>query len=151
MGESLSLDRVFDFPEDEPEPHPANDFFTPGPLLGYAGNPNNNNGWFEADDYLLVELEAMANEPMAVPAIEEATELVAEAEEEQVVAPIVDMEGADGSSSDGYGGGLGRIEVWEVNEEWLMAPVTPPSVPAMQPPSVYEVGGPSTVAAEGPL
>nr|GFA53718.1 hypothetical protein [Tanacetum cinerariifolium] len=31
-----------------------------------------------------------------------------------------------------------------------MAPVTPPSVPAEQPPSVYEVGGPSTVIAEGP-
>ncbi|GKF43893.1 hypothetical protein Tco_0130445 [Tanacetum coccineum] len=30
-----------------------------------------------------------------------------------------------------------------------MAPVTPPPVPAMPPPSTYEVGGPSTVAAEG--
>nr|GEX47414.1 hypothetical protein [Tanacetum cinerariifolium] len=41
-------------------------------------------------------------------------------------------------------------EVWEVNKEWMMAPVTPPFVPAMQPPSVYEVGGPSTAAAKGP-
>ncbi|GKA93337.1 hypothetical protein Tco_0815323 [Tanacetum coccineum] len=40
-------------------------------------------------------------------------------------------------------------EVWDVNEDWLMAPVTPPSVPAMPPPSTYEVGGPSTAAAEG--
>nr|GEV55816.1 hypothetical protein [Tanacetum cinerariifolium] len=31
-----------------------------------------------------------------------------------------------------------------------MAPVTPPPVPARQPPSVYEVGGPSTAIAEGP-
>nr|GEX54571.1 hypothetical protein [Tanacetum cinerariifolium] len=43
---------------DEPEPHPAYDFFTPGPLPGYAGNPNNNNGWIEADVPLLGELGA---------------------------------------------------------------------------------------------
>ncbi|GJV58542.1 reverse transcriptase domain-containing protein [Tanacetum coccineum] len=66
MGEPLSPDRVFDFPVDEPEPHPAYDFFAPGPLPGYAGNPNNNNGWLEADDYLLGELEAMVDEPMVV-------------------------------------------------------------------------------------
>nr|GEV42629.1 ribonuclease H-like domain-containing protein [Tanacetum cinerariifolium] len=56
MGEPLSPDRVFDFPMDEPEPHPAYDFFSPGPLPGYAGNPNNNNGWIEADVSLLREL-----------------------------------------------------------------------------------------------
>ncbi|GJS93574.1 hypothetical protein Tco_0800542 [Tanacetum coccineum] len=31
-----------------------------------------------------------------------------------------------------------------------MAPVTPPLMPFMPPPSVYKVGGPSTVADEGP-
>nr|GFD33962.1 hypothetical protein [Tanacetum cinerariifolium] len=36
MGESLSPYRMFDFPMDEPEPHPAFDFFAPGPLPGYA-------------------------------------------------------------------------------------------------------------------
>nr|GEW39630.1 hypothetical protein [Tanacetum cinerariifolium] len=46
--------------------------------------------------------------------------------------------------------GFDEEEVWEVNKEWLMAPVTPPSVPAMQLSSLYEVGGLSTVAAEGP-
>nr|GEZ45734.1 hypothetical protein [Tanacetum cinerariifolium] len=92
MGEPLSPDHVFGVPKDEPEPHPAYDFFAPGPLPGYSGNPNNNNGWLEADEYLLGELEAMANEPMFVPAIEEVAELVAEAEEEHVVAPVVDME-----------------------------------------------------------
>nr|GEV35202.1 hypothetical protein [Tanacetum cinerariifolium] len=92
MGESLSPDRVFDFPEDDLEPHPAYDFFVPRPLPGYACNPNNNNGWLEADDYLLGELEAMVDEPMAVPAIKEVAEPVAKAEEEQVVTPVVDME-----------------------------------------------------------
>ncbi|GKE04613.1 hypothetical protein Tco_1396631, partial [Tanacetum coccineum] len=92
MGAPLSPDRVFDFPEDEPEPHPAYDFFAPRPLPGYAGNQNNNNGWLEADDYLLGELEAMVDEPMDVPAIEEVVEPVAEAEKEQVIAPIVDIE-----------------------------------------------------------
>ncbi|GJT80106.1 putative nucleotidyltransferase, ribonuclease H [Tanacetum coccineum] len=45
--------------------------------------------------------------------------------------------------------GFDEEEVWEVNEEWLMAPVTPTLMPAMPPPSVYELGGPSTAAAEG--
>ncbi|GKC73350.1 hypothetical protein Tco_1119233 [Tanacetum coccineum] len=92
MGEPLSPDRVFDFPVDELEPYPTYDFFAPGPLPGYAGNPNNNNGWLEADDYLLRELEAMVDEPMVVPGIEEVTEPVAEAKEEQVIAPVVGME-----------------------------------------------------------
>nr|GEZ35141.1 hypothetical protein [Tanacetum cinerariifolium] len=120
-------DHVFDFPEDEPEPHPAYDFFTYGPLPGYVGNPNNNNGWIEAD----------------------------------VIAPVVGMDediamlfGDDDSEDDDFSDDdseeVEDEEVWEVNEEWLMAPVTPPLVPAVQPPSVYEVGGSSTAAAEGP-
>nr|GEY41594.1 ribonuclease H-like domain-containing protein [Tanacetum cinerariifolium] len=36
MGEPLSPNRVFDFPVDEPDSHPAYDFFAPGPLPGYA-------------------------------------------------------------------------------------------------------------------
>ncbi|GJU74662.1 hypothetical protein Tco_1266067 [Tanacetum coccineum] len=92
MGKPLSPDRVFDFLVDELEPYPAYDFFAPRPLPGYAGNPNNNNGWLEADDYLLGELEAMVDEPMVVPAIEEVAEPVAEADEEQVIAPVVGME-----------------------------------------------------------
>ncbi|GKE07547.1 hypothetical protein Tco_1399565 [Tanacetum coccineum] len=92
MGEPLSPDRVFDFPVDEPKPHPTYNFFAPGLLLGYTGNPNNNNGWLEADDYLLGELEAMVDEPRIIHAIKEVAEPVAEAEEEQVIAPVVDME-----------------------------------------------------------
>ncbi|GJY99216.1 hypothetical protein Tco_0516646 [Tanacetum coccineum] len=93
MGEPLSPDHVFDFPVDEPEPHLTYDFFAPGPLPGYAGNPNNNNNrWLEADDYLLGELEAMVDEPMVIHAIEEVAELVAEVEEEQVIDPADDME-----------------------------------------------------------
>nr|GFB75016.1 hypothetical protein [Tanacetum cinerariifolium] len=92
MCEPLSPDRVFDFPKDELEPHPAYDFFTPRPLPGYAGNTNNNNGWLEADDYLLEELEAMENEPMVSPMVDEVAEPVAEAEEEWEIALVVDME-----------------------------------------------------------
>nr|GEY08549.1 hypothetical protein [Tanacetum cinerariifolium] len=84
MSEPLLPDRVFDFPEDELEPYPAYDFFAPAPLPGYAGNPNNKNGWLVADDYLLGELEAMVDEQMVIPAIKEVVEPVAEAEEEQV-------------------------------------------------------------------
>ncbi|GJY33043.1 hypothetical protein Tco_0417512, partial [Tanacetum coccineum] len=89
MGEPLSPDRVFDFPIDEP--HPAYGFFAPAPLPEYAGNPNNNNGWLAADEYLLGELKSMVDEQMVVPAVEEVAEPVVEAEEEQVIAPIVDV------------------------------------------------------------
>ncbi|GKE34354.1 hypothetical protein Tco_1453676 [Tanacetum coccineum] len=92
MSEPLSPDRVFDFPIDELEAHPTYDFFTPAPLPGYADNSNNHNGWLEADDYLHGELEAMVDELMVVPVIEEVVEPVAKAEEERVIAPIVDME-----------------------------------------------------------
>nr|GEY60080.1 hypothetical protein [Tanacetum cinerariifolium] len=98
----------------------------------YAGNPNNNNGWLAADDYLLGELEAMVGEQMVVPAIKEVSEPVAEAEEEQAIALMADME-------------EGHMD--EVNEEWLMAPITPPLVLAVQPPNVYKVGGPSTAVS----
>nr|GEV67944.1 hypothetical protein [Tanacetum cinerariifolium] len=91
MGEPLSRDHVFDFHEDELEPHPTYDFFAPGPLPGYAGNPNNNNGWLDADDYLLGELEAMTNEPMVGLMVDEVAEPVAEADE-QMAAPVMDME-----------------------------------------------------------
>ncbi|GKB24493.1 hypothetical protein Tco_0863894 [Tanacetum coccineum] len=178
MGEPLSPDRVFDFLMDEP--HPAYDYFAPALLPGYASNPNNNNGWLAADDYLLGELEAMVDEQMVVPAVdeiaeqmvvpavEEVAEPVVEAEEEQVIAPVVDVvEGpmdapmmdmeedlavlfGDDDFEDDASDGFGEEEVWEVNEDWLMAPTTPPPVLAVPPPSVYEVGGPSTAVAEGP-
>ncbi|GJS73262.1 hypothetical protein Tco_0706103 [Tanacetum coccineum] len=76
--------------------------------------------------------------------------------EEQVIAPVIDMEEdiamlfGDGYFSDDDSKGFElKEEVWEVNEEWLMAPVTPPPMPVVPPPSTYEVGGPSTAAAEG--
>ncbi|GKA66513.1 hypothetical protein Tco_0766321 [Tanacetum coccineum] len=168
MGEPLLPDHVFDFLVDELEPHPAYDFFTPGPLPRYAGNPNNHNRWLKADAYLLRELEAMVDEPMVVPAIEEVAKPVAEVEEEQVIASVVDMEEeqidalvidmeedlaalfGDDEFEDDASDGFQEEEVWEVNKEWLMAPTTHPSMLAVPPPSVYKVGGPYTAAAEGP-
>ncbi|GJR45999.1 hypothetical protein Tco_1314102 [Tanacetum coccineum] len=146
----------------KPESHPAYDFFGPGPLPGYAGNPNNINGWIEADVPLLGELSevgeplgAEVDELMVDPMIDEIVEPIVEVEE-QMVALAMDMEGDlavlfgdNDFSDDGPNDDEDDEEVWEVNEEWLMAPVTPPSMPVMPPPSTYEVGGPSTVAAEG--
>nr|GEX70240.1 hypothetical protein [Tanacetum cinerariifolium] len=127
----MSLDRVFDYPKDELEPHPAYDFFTPALLPGYAG------------------------EQMVVLAIEE----VVEAAKEQVIAPVADMEEGQmdvsmidmeedlamlfGEDDDfeNDSRGVDEKEAWEVTEEWLMAPVTSPPVPAVQPSNVYEVGG----------
>ncbi|GKB89418.1 hypothetical protein Tco_0961690 [Tanacetum coccineum] len=57
---------------------------------------------------------------------------------------------SDDDFEDDASKGFNEEEVWEVNEEWLMAPITPPPMLAVSPPSVYEVGGPSTAAAEGP-
>ncbi|GJW33440.1 hypothetical protein Tco_0053472 [Tanacetum coccineum] len=155
MGEPLSPDRVFDFPMDEPELHPAYDFFALGSLPGYAGNPNNNNGWIEADVALLGELRAETDEPMFGPVADEIAEPISEMEE-QVIAPVIDVEedlamlfGDDDFSDDNSEGFEDGEEVWEVNEEWLMALVTPPPMPVRPLPSTYEVGGPSTAAAEG--
>ncbi|GJT38087.1 hypothetical protein Tco_0937952 [Tanacetum coccineum] len=151
MGEPLSLDRVFDFPVDEPEPHPAYDFFASGPLPGYAGNPNNNNGWIEADVPLL---GSVADEPMVGPLVDDIAESIVEAEE-QVIASVIGMDEdiamlfGDDDFGDDDSEGFNKEEVWEVNEEWLMAPVTLPPMPGVPPPSVYEEGGPSTAVAEG--
>ncbi|GKC81349.1 hypothetical protein Tco_1137066 [Tanacetum coccineum] len=155
MGEPLSPDRVFDFLVDEPEPHPAYDFFAPGPLPWYAGNPNNNNEWIEAHVPLLRELGAGADEPMVGLLVDEITKPIFEAEE-QVITPVMDMDediamlfGDDDFGDDDSEGFEDEEEVWEVNEEWLMAPFTPPPMPMVPPSSVYEVGGPSTTASEG--
>ncbi|GJY85964.1 hypothetical protein Tco_0499990 [Tanacetum coccineum] len=56
----------------------------------------------------------------------------------------------DDDFEDDASDGFDEEEVWEVNEEWLMAPTTPPPMPTVSPPSVYEVGDPSTAAAEEP-
>ncbi|GKG02716.1 hypothetical protein Tco_0310352, partial [Tanacetum coccineum] len=110
----------------------------------------------------------MVDEQMVVPTIEEVAELVAEAKEKQVIAPVVDMEEGqmnalimdmeedltalfgDDDFEDDASDGFGKEEVWEVNEDWLMAPTTLPPMLAVPPPNVYEVGGPSTTVAEGP-
>ncbi|GKD53757.1 hypothetical protein Tco_1287144 [Tanacetum coccineum] len=73
MGESLSPDRVFDFPIDES--HPAYDFFKPGSLPDYAGKP----------------LGAEVDEPMVDPVIDELANPIVEVEE-HMVASAMDME-----------------------------------------------------------
>ncbi|GJR60464.1 hypothetical protein Tco_1502626 [Tanacetum coccineum] len=155
MDEPLSPDHIFDFPADESKPHPAYDFFAPEPLPGYAGNPNNNNGWIEADVPLLGEFGVVADEPMVGPMVDEIAESIVEAEE-QIMALVVNMDEdiamlfGDDDFKDDASEGFDEEEVWEVNEEWLMAPFTPPLMLAVPPPSIYEVGGPSIAAAEGP-
>ncbi|GKA11694.1 hypothetical protein Tco_0691240 [Tanacetum coccineum] len=98
MGEPLSLDLVFDFLMDELEPQHAYDFFAPGPLPGYANNPNNMNGWIESHVPLLGELGEMGeplgaevDEPLVDPVIDELAEPIIEVEE-QMVAPAMNME-----------------------------------------------------------
>nr|GFA61337.1 hypothetical protein [Tanacetum cinerariifolium] len=55
----------------------------------------------------------------------------------------------DDFNDDDFKGPKGDEEVWKMEEEWLMAPVTPPSMLIMPSPITYKVGGSSTAAAEG--
>nr|GEU89207.1 hypothetical protein [Tanacetum cinerariifolium] len=128
---------------DESEPHPAYDFFAPGPLPGYVGNPNNNNGWIEADMPLHGELGAVADEPMVGPLDDEIAKPIVEAKE-QVITPVnyvdedIAMLFGDDEFEDDDSKGFDEEEVYEVKEEWLMAPVTPPSMPVVPPSSINE-------------
>ncbi|GJZ44347.1 hypothetical protein Tco_0591602 [Tanacetum coccineum] len=97
----------------------------------------------------------MADKPMVGLLVNAIAEPIVEAEE-QVIALVIDMGEdiamlfRDGNFSDDDSGGFeDEEEVWEVNEEWLMAPVTPPLIPVVPLPSTYKVGGPYTAAAEG--
>nr|GEV85409.1 hypothetical protein [Tanacetum cinerariifolium] len=109
------------------KPHPPYDFFALGPLPGYAGNPNNNNGWINVDIPLLGELGVVADEQMVGLIVDEIAKLIVEMEE-QMIAPVIDAEEniamlfGDDDFSDDDSEGV-EEEVWEVNEEWLMAPL----------------------------
>nr|GEW81079.1 hypothetical protein [Tanacetum cinerariifolium] len=93
---------------------------------------------------------------MVDPLIDELVESIVEVEE-QMVAPTMDMEedlavllGEDDDSGyDDSKGPKDDEEVWKVNKEWLMAPVTPPLMLIIPPSSTYKVGGSSTAAAKG--
>ncbi|GJZ74490.1 hypothetical protein Tco_0638955 [Tanacetum coccineum] len=105
---------------------------------------------------------------MIIPAIEEIAKPVAVAEEEHVIALVVDVaEGqmdapmmdieedlavifGDEDFEDDTSDEDSEEEVWAMNKDWLMALTTPPPVLAVPSLSVYEVGGPSTMVAEGP-
>ncbi|GKC73618.1 hypothetical protein Tco_1119501, partial [Tanacetum coccineum] len=92
------------------------------------------------------------DEPLVGPMINELAEPIVEVED-QMVTPVMDMEVMfgfeDDSSDDEFEGLEGDEEVREEDEECLMAPVTSSSMLVMPSPSTYEVGGSSTVIAEG--
>ncbi|GJS95037.1 hypothetical protein Tco_0802005 [Tanacetum coccineum] len=87
--------------------------------------------------------------------IDEIVEPIIEVEE-QMVALVMDIEGDlallfgddDDSGDDGLDDEEDDAEVWELDEEWLMAPVTPPPMPVMPPPSTYKIG-PRVSVVEG--
>nr|GEX64591.1 hypothetical protein [Tanacetum cinerariifolium] len=89
MGEPLSPDRVFDFPMDDPEPHPAYDFFTPRPLSGYAGA--------EVDESMVDPL----NDELAKPIVEVKEQMVTPAIEEHLAVLFGDD---DDNSDDDFEG-----------------------------------------------
>ncbi|GKC57581.1 hypothetical protein Tco_1085179, partial [Tanacetum coccineum] len=108
-------------------------------FLGFVGNPKTIKGWIEADVPLLGDLGAEADEPMVGPLVGKIVEPIVEMEE-QVIAQVIDMEGdiamlfGDGDFSDDDSEGFeDGEEVWEVYEEWLMAPVNTTPVPVSFP------------------
>nr|GEY02319.1 hypothetical protein [Tanacetum cinerariifolium] len=109
------------------------------------------NGWIKADMPLLRDLGEMC-EPLGSEADESIVDLVVNEVakpivemEEQMVALVVEKEG-DLAMLLGYDdfsdANSERFEddeeVWELDEEWLMAFVTPPLMPVMPSPSTYE-------------
>ncbi|GJZ13153.1 hypothetical protein Tco_0548383 [Tanacetum coccineum] len=137
------------------EPHPAYDFFAPGPLPGYAGNPDNINGWLEEDGPPPVDVMEPAAKPMMVVELEQIADLMVEAVDEQMIAPMIDAEedlamlfGDEDFSDEDWGDDDDEEEdgevVGEALEAWLMAPNTPPLMMSVPPPTTYEVRGPST-------
>nr|GEU61995.1 hypothetical protein [Tanacetum cinerariifolium] len=81
---------------------------------------------------------------MVSPIVDEIAEPIVEAGE-QVIASVVGVDediammfGDDNFKDDDFEG-FDEEDVWEVNEEWLMAFVTPPPMPAVPSPSIYEV------------
>ncbi|GJW92495.1 hypothetical protein Tco_0170048 [Tanacetum coccineum] len=92
-------------------------------------------------------LGAEVDEPLVGPVINELAEPIVKVED-QMVTPVMDMEEdlailfgvKDDSSDDDFEGPDGDEEVWEVDEECLMEPVTSPSMLVMPPPSTYEAG-----------
>nr|GFC73327.1 hypothetical protein [Tanacetum cinerariifolium] len=101
------------------------------------------------------ELGAVADEQIVGLLDDEIAEPIVKAEE-QVITPVIDIDEdiamlfSDDDFEDDDSKGFDEEEVWEVNGEWLMVPVTPLSMPVVPPQSVYEVGGPSTAdAVEG--
>ncbi|GKB28955.1 putative reverse transcriptase domain-containing protein [Tanacetum coccineum] len=94
------------------------DFFAAEPVPELAEAPGNKNGWIEWD----VPLGGEMDEPMVDPRFDKEEDL--------------DMFMDDDD------------DVWDEDDEWLMAPVTPPRG-TVTVPSTYEVGGPSTTTLVG--
>nr|GEV30111.1 hypothetical protein [Tanacetum cinerariifolium] len=91
-----------------------------GLIPGYAGNPNNVNGWIKLDVPLLGEI----GEPIGA----KVDELMVDQVIDEVADPVA------------------KRKEKEVKDEWLMVLVTPPLMSGMPSPSSYKVGGPSTAA-----
>ncbi|GKD44638.1 hypothetical protein Tco_1269283 [Tanacetum coccineum] len=80
------------------------------------------------------------------PVDEDIVGLVDEAKE-QMIALVADMDQDvamlfedDDEFEDIDLDGFDEEDVWEVNKEWLIAPVTPPLMLVVPPPSIYETG-----------
>ncbi|GJT48386.1 hypothetical protein Tco_0974543 [Tanacetum coccineum] len=84
-------------------------------------------------------------EPVVDPVIDDMMELMDNPDED------VDMLMDDDDEDDDNDEGKDDEDGWEVNKEWLMAPVTSPLMPVVPPPSTFEVDGPSTNAPGPPF
>ncbi|GJW97270.1 hypothetical protein Tco_0179078, partial [Tanacetum coccineum] len=125
MDVSQSPEGVFDFPVTKPEPEPT-------PKQAQVEAPVNMNGWIEWDVSLLGEINVPIENLNGNP--------------DEDVDMLMDDDDEDDDDDDN-----GNEDGWEVDDKWLMAPVTPPLIPVVPPPSTFKVGKPSTAAPEHPF
>ncbi|GJZ81006.1 hypothetical protein Tco_0646000 [Tanacetum coccineum] len=130
-----SPDHVVDFPAAELEPHPAYDFFTAELIPGLVESPDKMNGWIKEDGPLGADLI----EPVVDQVIDEVMEPMENPDKDVDMLMDDDDEDDDDEGEDDEDG-------WEVNGEWLMAPVMPPPMLDVPPPSTFKVGRSSTAA-----
>ncbi|GKG39511.1 hypothetical protein Tco_0463656, partial [Tanacetum coccineum] len=103
----------------------------------YAGAPGNMKGWIEEDRPLRADLMEPIMDPMVDEMEELMIALVIDAEEDLAMLFSDDDDFSD-NDLEGYEDDEAS---WEAHEEWLMAPVTPTSIPDVPLPSTYKVGG----------
>nr|GEY13281.1 hypothetical protein [Tanacetum cinerariifolium] len=107
------------------------------------------NGWIEEDGPLGADLMKPVIDLVIDDMMEPVVDPVIDDMMEPMKNPVEDVDMLMDDDDEYDDEGKDDKDGWEVNKEWLMAPVTPSPMLVVPPPSTFEDGGPST-AAPGP-